>query len=110
MKTTIRPTAPGIFPYLKNGLHSVALGNGSRFDVGVMRTEGGKLISIVGHGAYVFGHFATTGYVASKLGLLEGDAANIADLINCQVGSMTMPSDVQGDYNPSLLATPEVAS
>lgn len=104
---TIRPSTKLTFPRLPDGLHSVALGNGSRFDIGKLTMPDGTiLIAVVDYGAYTFGHYATAGYVAEKLGFrgLEGDAANLADLINDQLPEPSrLALKRQGYYSPQLL-------
>lgn len=102
----ITPFAVGRFPVLPDGVYSVALGNGTRFTIAILRAKGplcdshpacvlgkvhvpsGIFVAVECWGAYHFSYGYDPGYVASKLGLREymGDAANIADFLDCQLG------------------------
>lgn len=99
----IRPKQGGVFPHLlADGIHEVALGNGSQFRVAMFWPEsGGFFCGVVGEGCYLFSHPPHPTYVREKMGLLEGDAANLADFIACQFGEAPQPF---GHYNPDLCA------
>jgi hypothetical protein len=103
--TTIRPNKQGVFPRLSNGVHDVALGNGTQFRIVLHKTGYVVTVGIVTRGCYEFACRADAGYVADKLFLapFDGDAANIADLINDQ---MYEPGSIerQGHYSESLCA------
>lgn len=97
----IRPTQSGVFPVVQ-GVKQVALGNGSQFRVAVYAAgDAGLFVGIPGKGCWLFSHPPHPDYVAEKTGLLEGDAANLADLIACQFGEAPQPF---GHYNPHLCA------
>ena len=102
--TTIRPTKSGVFPRLKTGVHQVCLGNSSMFDIGIIVFDRGIFAGINGYGAYHFAFRADAGYLQDKLKIrFEGDATNIADLINDQLyepGSI----ERQGEYTEQLCA------
>ena len=99
----IRPKQGGAFPHLlADGVHEVALGNGSQFRLAVFWPEsGGLFCGVIGKGCYLFMHSPFPGYVAEKMGILEGDAENLADFIACQFGEAPQPF---GHYNPHLCA------
>jgi len=81
----IRPTSKGVFPIVEDGLHQVALGNATQFEIAIMRADRGLFIGIIGKKCYTFGPFkAHPAYVQEKLGVMEADANNIADFINSQ--------------------------
>jgi len=90
----IRPTPTGRFPYLCDGLYQVALGNMTQWEIAVLRltgdfeSHGNVVISVLGKGAWEFSIKAHPSYVQEKLGgkAIEGDADNLADFINCQLG------------------------
>ncbi len=98
----IRPNKNGIFPKLEPGLHGVAIGNGSRFDIGIIHSDGDIFVAIERHGAYRFGHHVHPSYVWQKLNVIEGDAENIADLINDQLGCGVVGR--YGKYYPEMTA------
>jgi hypothetical protein len=106
---TVRPDASGTFPVVE-GLRSVALGNGSQFEVSVSKCSdsAGRVIGVLGHGCYVFRSWVHWTYAKQKLNLLDGDALNMADFINCQLNGN--PGDVQGRYNPPLCDGEPVAA
>lgn len=98
MKETIRPNIKGVFAKVSDGLHTVALGNGTQFEIGVMKVGAGILFSIVGKGCYAFdraGH--DWGYVGSKFDFkgCDGDARNFADFVSSQ---FTHEFKAQGEY------------
>lgn len=101
--TVIRPKQGGAFPHLlAEGIHEVALGNGSQFRLAVFWPEsGGLFCGIVGKGCYLFPHPPHPEYVREKMGVLEVDAENLADFIACQFGEAPQPF---GHYNPRLCA------
>lgn len=88
MSKPIRPNIKGVFPLLPNGLHEVALGNGTQYTVSIVRTSNGFAIGIVGKGCYVFGNGAhSPGYICEKMKIEHhnmGDAANFSDMITSQ--------------------------
>lgn len=107
----IRPTKLGVFPYLPDGVHNVALSNATQYRIAITSTPhplglgSGKFIAVESKGAYEFQSFAHWTYTLEKLRLapFDGDARNLSDFINCQLGipfSTTLPS--QGSYNESL--------
>jgi len=96
----IRPYTHGIFPILEDGLHTVALGNGTQWEITIMRQDRGTIIGIIGKGCYLFNHNAHPAYVQEKLKVGAGDAANVADFINCQTGCTDR---VNGWYVPGLM-------
>ena len=86
--TTIRPNKEGSFPKLKDGIHDLALGNGTQFRIVISYPRGCHLyVGIVGKGCYNFRLPAHPGYVMDKLKLapFKGDAANLCDFINDQL-------------------------
>jgi hypothetical protein len=103
---TIRPTAPGLFPVLPDGTHTVALGNASQFKIHLQRRAGGGelFVGVLSFGCYAFTFPPHPSYIAEKLRLEPGDAENVADLIACQFGQP--PTQPEGYYNPRLLAKP----
>jgi len=86
----IRPTPTGRFPILDNGLHTVSLGNMTRWDIVVLHLHdrGAVVVGVMGKGAWEFSIKAHPSYVQEKMGgkVIEGDADNLADFINCQLG------------------------
>ena len=101
--TVIRPTQAGVFPMVLPGVYQVALGNGSQFRVAVFHADDavGLFVGILGEGCYLFSHPPHPTYVREKMGVLEGDACNLADFIACQFGEAPVPF---GHYNPHLCA------
>jgi hypothetical protein len=99
----IRPTKEGKWPILGNGAPfrgQVALGNMTQYKMTLWHCEDGLVIAIDERGAYSFNSYSHWAYVQDKLGLkYEGDARNIADLINDQFRELC---DRQGEYNPQL--------
>lgn len=85
--TPIRPNQQGVFPRVTNGVHEIALGNGTQHRILVHAAHGILAIGIMGKGCYEFGHTAHPAYVMEKLGLhpYEGDANHVADFINDQI-------------------------
>jgi hypothetical protein len=53
-------------------------------------------VAVEGKGAYTFSSWAHWSYVAEKLDMMEGDARNMADLINAQLGASG--AEEQGRY------------
>jgi len=92
-----RPNKNGIFPILPDGVHTVALGNGTQHQI----IKYQDVYGVLGKGCYEFSHFAHAGYVQQKLGFgsYEGDAANFADFINDQLG---VGAERQGWYYEDL--------
>lgn len=82
----------------RGGLFNVALGNMTQYRVGLMVTKNGVFVAVEGKGAYEFCFYADWRYVSGKLNIeFEGDAQNLADFINCQLG--VYRDEPQGDYN-----------
>jgi len=99
---TIRPTQAGVFPVVAPGIHEVALGNGSQLRIAVYDNQGaGIFCGVIGKGCYLFSHPPHPSHVREKMGLMEGDAENLADFIACQFGEAPQPF---GHYNPHLCA------
>lgn len=98
---TIRPTQAGVFPVVSPGVHTVALGNGSQFRVAVYPSWPSLFVGLPGEGCWLFSHSPHPAYVQEKMGILEGDAENLADFIACQFGEAPEPF---GHYNPHLCA------
>lgn len=101
----IRPTSKGVFPIVEDGLHQVALGNATQFEIAIMRADRGLFIGIIGKKCYTFGPFkAHPAYVQEKLGIMEADANNVADFINSQYGFSATPGQIEyhGYYYPNL--------
>ena len=67
---------------------SVALGNVTQYNIAMFRKPNGEFfVAVEGCGAYSFGGEVHPGYLGSKLGIqFDGDAANLADLVNAQLG------------------------
>lgn len=101
MRTVVRPSINGQFPRLPDGIHDVALGNMSQFELAIVRQDGRMLIGIVGKKCYTFTFGPNPNYVGMKLGLDEGDAENMADLIASQFGGEVKP---YGSYTTKLCA------
>jgi hypothetical protein len=101
---TIRATSPGSFPYLNDGVHTVALGNMTQYEILIHRHRHSLWIGICGKGCYPFSHKAHPNYVQEKLKILEADANNVADFINCQWDFQIEGKEIHGNYYPSLLA------
>lgn len=82
---------------------AVALGNSTQYRMGVLKTVKGLFIGIEGRGAYEFQSFAHKSYVQQKLNLeFEGDAANVADLVNYLLGIHDEKTLPQGRYDEKL--------
>ena len=76
----------------------VTLGNGTMFKVFAAYVKQNRIfVGIERHQCYTFDSWVHYGYVMEKLGLLNGDAMNIADWINCQLGCF-LPDREQGVY------------
>lgn len=88
MAKPIRPTTRGQFPRLKTGLHSVALGNMTQYDIAIIHSDDGTVtVGICSKGCHTFNVAGThPSYVEEKLKLLDGDAANVSDMIRSQLG------------------------
>ena len=101
----IRPKLNGVFPILPDGLHNVALGNGTQYEVCITRTERGIVFGIIGKGCYEFdrgGHDVS--YVIEKMGIIpmfKGDAMSFSDLITSQFTQDFTPI---GEYQLNLCA------
>jgi hypothetical protein len=108
MNEPIRPNKAGKFPFLlfnaSEGEHiisQVALGNMTQYRILTAKLKRGVFIAIEGVGAYEFQGFAHKGYVQDKLNIKHaGDAENIADFINDQMGTGTY--ERQGEYMAHL--------
>ena len=106
MSNVIRPKLNGVFPILPDGLHNVALGNGTQYEVCVTRTERGIVFGIIGKGCYEFnrgGH--DYGYIIDKMGInpaYKGDVMNFSDLITSQ---FTQSFEPIGDYIGHICST-----
>ena len=98
---TIRPTDPGVFPKLEDGVHSVALGNMTQWYIALNRHNGGVYVGVGGGCCYVFIVPPTWEHVAEKLKAGEADAGNMADFIACQLGDPRR--NPLGDYCRSLM-------
>lgn len=99
---TIRPTQAGVFPVVTPGIHQVALGNGTQVRVAVYPSgETSLFVGLPGEGCWLFQNAPHPTYVREKMGLMEGDAENLADFIACQFGEAPQPF---GHYNPQLCA------
>ncbi len=99
---SIRPNSKGRFPKVGNGIHDLALGNGTRFDVVTFHQPDGPIaFGVVGKGCYLFDSRPNPGYLAEKFNrlLLAGDAANLADFIGDQLDDDQEP---YGNYNRKL--------
>lgn len=97
----IRPDSTGRFPKVTLPFYGpVALGNGTQWTFSVVPGGNGIVVSIEGRGSYSFGHFVHWTYASEKLGLMQGDAENVADFVNDQLG---VEEDVRmGAYTPQL--------
>lgn len=102
---TIRPNHQGLFPRLGLGVHDVALGNGTQFRIGIVPSFAGSImVGVIGRGCYEFTHHVHASYVAEKLNLMDGDAANMADFINDNLYQQSAyVSKRQGHYLESLV-------
>jgi hypothetical protein len=96
---TIKPTKRK-WPTVKDGIYKIELGNGTAFDVALYCPNNGsvRVYSIIGKGAFHFSTKVSPEYVAEKLGLVPGDAANMADFINTQTGH-ELPGPTYGSYH-----------
>ena len=97
-----RPNRQGKFNIVSTPFYGdVSLGNFTQYKVGIFRCANRRLfVGVEGNGAYTFEGWCHYGYVAEKLGLkFEGDARNMADFINCQLG---IEHKQQGTYDSSL--------
>jgi hypothetical protein len=101
----IRPKLNGVFPILPDGLHNVALGNGTQYEVCIIRTERGIVFGILGRGCYEFDRGShDVSYVIEKMNIRRifiGDAMNFSDLITSQFTQVFTPI---GGYQPNLCA------
>jgi hypothetical protein len=65
----------------------IALGNGTQIELGMFLTNTDKLVvSIIGNGAAIFDREVTPEQVSKSLSVKAGDAANLCDFINVQIG------------------------
>jgi hypothetical protein len=87
------------FTTLPDGVYDLALGNGSAYEVGVLRSPRGLYVGVGGYGFYGFDMPVDWTYVAEKLRLREGDARNVADFIADQ---LCPSAERQGCYHESL--------
>ncbi len=104
---SIRPTIDGKFPKLDLPFYGdVSLGNSTQYKVGMFKTVSGRLfVGVEGKPCYTFGNWCHYSYAAEKLGLrFEGDARNIADFINSQLGHdlSAEGEKCQGTYDTKL--------
>jgi len=90
------------FATLPDGVYDLALGNGSAYEVGLLRSDRGLYVGVGGYGFYPFDMPVDWTYVAEKLRLGEGDARNVADFIADQFGPSAQR---QGRYHQSLCHT-----
>ena len=90
----IRPTIKGRFPKLEDGVHTVALGNMTQFEILKCGRGSAVFIGIIGKGCYSFTFNAHPSYVEEKLKVMGGDAENLCDFINCQL----RPDEDHEDY------------
>ncbi len=93
-----RPDMGGNFPRLENGVHDVALGNGTLLEMLVFKSRGVLNLGVFGHGCYKFSSFVSAGFASEKLFSGGGlaDAAHVADFINCQL--QVFDGEPQGKY------------
>lgn len=104
---SIRPNRLGQFPKLLLPFYGdVSLGNGTQYKIGMFICPNGRLfVGVENKGAYTFGSWCHHSYAKEKLNLrFEGDARNIADLINCQLGHPLEFEGVacQGGYDKNM--------
>ena len=87
------------WPTVKDGLYAVDLGNGTKFEVLVTCPTNApyRIFGVVGKGMYYFNTHASKEYVAEKLNIYPGDAAQMADFINTQTG--TENEKTYGNYH-----------
>ena len=101
----IRPNINGVFPILRDGLHNVAMGNGTQYEVCITRTERGIVFGIIGKGCYTFGfggHHCE--YIIDKMGInphYTSCARNTTDRIPSQFTQDFTPI---GEYQLNLCA------
>ena len=82
----------------------IALGNGTQWIfTALWLPDDWLMVAIDEHGSYRFQGFVHWSYSMEKLGLLNGDAMNVADWINAQ---LDLPYDYpfQGRYDKKLCA------
>jgi len=77
----------------------IALANVSQLTVGILPLKTGLFIGVEGRGAYEFGGFVHWNYAMTKLNLHQGDAENLADFLNAQLGH---DENLQGRYTEEL--------
>lgn len=104
---SIRPNSQGQFPQVNTPFYGdVSLGNSTQYKIGIFRCVNGRLfVGVEGRGCYTFGNWCHYSYAAEKLNLkFEGDARNIADFINCQLGHPLEFEDrvCQGKYDDNM--------
>ena len=84
---------------------SVALGNMTQWRVMAVRHAQWLHVGVESKGYYMFDSAVHWGYVKEKLNIqFEGDARNIADWINRQLG---LDIETQGDYRDSFCGEDE---
>lgn len=76
----------------------LVLGNATQYKAHMFWSSKRLVVAIEGRGCYTFEHYAHWTYVQDKLDLLDGDAMNIADFINVQLG---LKEAEQGEYMES---------
>jgi hypothetical protein len=109
----IRPTSEGKWPEVPlNVLLTVSLGNATQWNIGLFETTRGRcLVVIERKGAFNFSapDFLHYGYVQEKLGLMNGDAMNVADFLNAQhIFNQGLKQEIkQGYYNPAFCSERE---
>ena len=97
---TVRPFPDGTFPHVGQPFYGdVALGNGTRWRIGLSMHGRRLLVSIEGRGSYGFDSFVAAIYASEKLGIGRSDAENVSDFINDQLGA---DGRRQGSYDPGL--------
>lgn len=112
----LRPSAtaphwPKVWYRDRSYVANLQMGNGTAFVVCIAPVSASHaFVGVVGHGAalLVQNWKLDAGYVAEKLDLLNGDAANLVDFLNVQFGLFT---ESQGRYLPTLVSAgdePEV--
>jgi len=97
---TIRPTPQGRFPKLADGIHSLALGNGTQFEVLLADDKFGTIVlGVFGYGLWRFTRSACPSYIVERLKVCRSDAGNLCDFLRDQFGS-----DMRnyGSYDPDL--------
>ena len=95
---TVRPEN-GSFKPLEEGTYNLSLGNGTCFQVVLLRDNDRICFGVIGRGIYCFDRYVHPNYVKEKMSkLLIGDCENIADFLNDQLCCYDVPRF--GRYNP----------